>query len=197
MSLLNIVCKKGNIIIPSELPIVGVIENTEKNFFGKYSDLYGKNILCIGFSEEELDLYVFKYNPNKVTVLTKWVDHVDAEIKKCDFMIGDICEKTLFTDDQFDMVLTLSVLEHLMDLEGAFCEMQRIVRIGGEMLHFFGPSWSCAYGHHLYANPDSPLLNFSLWQMPAHIHLLYSRDEIKSYYLMHGFSEEVANTVLH
>jgi SAM-dependent methyltransferase len=182
---------------PSELPIVGEISNTNKDFYGKYSDLSGKNILCIGFSQEELDLYVYKYQPSKVTVLTKWADHVDAEIKNCEFIIGDITEKTPFRDGQFDAILSLSVLEHLTPLQSAFHEMSRIVRNGGEMLHMFGPSWSCAYGHHIYANPNIALLNFSLWQMPAHIHLLCSRDEIKTHYLKSGLSEKDVTSVYH
>jgi hypothetical protein len=43
---------------PSELPIVGAITNTDKYTYGTYSDLSGKKIMCIGFSQEELDLYV-------------------------------------------------------------------------------------------------------------------------------------------
>jgi SAM-dependent methyltransferase len=182
---------------PSELPIVGEISNTNKDIYGKYSDLSGKNILCIGFSQQELDLYVTKYQPSRVTALTKWADHVDAKIKNCEFIIGDITEKTPFLDGQFDSILTLSVLEHLTPLQRAFREMSRIVRNGGEMLHMFGPSWSCAYGHHIYANPNIALLNFSLWQMPAHIHLLCSRDEIREYYLEYGFSEEDVDSVFH
>lgn len=112
-------------------------------------------------------------------------------------IIGDITEKTPFLDNQFDAVLSLSVLEHLTNLEGAFYEMSRIVRNGGEMLHMFGPSWSCAYGHHIYENPNIALLNFSLWQMPAHIHLLCTKDEIKAHYLQCGLSETDVNSVFH
>jgi SAM-dependent methyltransferase len=142
-------------------------------------------------------LYVYKYQPSKVTVLTKWADHVDAKIKNCEFIIGDITEKTPFLDGQFDAVLSLSVLEHLTPLQSAFHEMSRIVRNGGEMLHMFGPSWSCAYGHHIYANPNIALLNFSMWQMPAHIHLLCSKDEIKTHYLQSGLSDKDINSVYH
>lgn len=100
-------------------------------------------------------------------------------------------------DDQFDAVLTISVLKHLGDLEEAFYEITRIVRNGGEMLHIFGPSWSFAYGHHIYANPNIALLNFSLWQTPAHIHLLCSKNEIEAYYLQCGLSNQDVSTALH
>jgi SAM-dependent methyltransferase len=141
--------------------------------------------------------YIYKYQPSKVTVLTKWADHIDAKIKNCEFIVGDITEQTPFLDNQFDAVLSLSVLEHLTNLPKAFNEMSRIVKNDGEMLHMFGPSWSCAYGHHIYANPNMALLNFSMWKMPAHMHLLCSRNEIKEYYLECGFSDEDIKSVFH
>lgn len=55
---------------PYDLPVVGVISNTNKDFFGKFGELSDKKILCIGFSQDELALYVSKYRPSKVTVLT-------------------------------------------------------------------------------------------------------------------------------
>lgn len=94
-------------------------------------------------------------------------------------------------------MLTLSVLEHLADLDAAFLEMSRVLRHNGEMLHMFGPAWSCAYGHHIYADANMPLLNFSMWQMPAHIHLLCSKKRIFDYYLESGLGERVASAALH
>jgi hypothetical protein len=85
----------------------------------------------------------------------------------------------------------------LSDLHGAFDEMSRLLRNGGEMLHMFGPAWSCAYGHHIYQDPRDPLLNFSLWQMPAHIHLLCSRQEIVDYYRDVGYPDEAGQAALH
>jgi hypothetical protein len=60
----------------------------------------------------------------------------------------------------------------------------------------FGPAWSCAYGHHLYANPEDPNLNFVRWQLPAHIHLLCSHDEICRWYRLLGYGDNVCRTVL-
>jgi SAM-dependent methyltransferase len=179
-----------------DLPIVGLISNTDKDFFGKFSQLFNKKILLIGFSEEEAIDLVEKYHPKEITMLTKWADHKDAEVSRYKLTIGDICKKTSFDENQFDSVLTLSVLEHLDNLSGAVNEMSRICVPGGEMLHMFGPAWSCAYGHHIYAKADDPLLNFSLWQMPAHLHLLCSKDEIYDYYC-NARDEESARAVLH
>src|SRR5207249_11402979 len=155
------------------------------------TDLSGKRLLCIGFSEDEVQQYVARYGPARITMLTNWVDHADARITSFPLVIGDITRKTEFTDNSFDAILTLSVLEHLGDLRTAFKEMVRLVKRGGEMLHMFGPAWSCAYGHHIYADPADPLLNFSLWDMPAHMHLLCSRDEITHFYREHVYSDSI------
>jgi SAM-dependent methyltransferase len=184
-------------IDPRKLPRVGVISNTEKDFFGKVAELSGKSVLCVGFSEEEVEMYVERYNPKRIVLLTNWSDHVDAKILRYPLVIGDITVKTDFSDDEFDAVLTLSVLEHLSDLHGAFAEMTRIVKSGGDLIHMFGPAWSSAYGHHLYCNPNEALLNFSRWDMPAHIHLLCTHDQIAAFYLDHGFPLSVADEVLH
>jgi SAM-dependent methyltransferase len=188
---------KDSNVKPSELPTVGPISNPVHDFYNEYSSLAGKRLLCIGFSEDEVQRYVARYDPGNITMLTKWVDHADASIKRYPLVVGDITARTHFADDSFDAVLTLSVLEHLSDLRSAFKEMVRLVRRGGEMLHMFGPAWSCAYGHHIYADPADPLLNFSLWRMPAHMHLLSSHDEIKQFYRGLGYSESVGETVLH
>lgn len=180
-----------------DLPQVGVISNSEKDFYGSFTNLKDKNVLLIGFSEAEMEIYVEKYGPAKITALTNWADHVDAKVAKCPLVIGDITKRTQFEDNSFDSVLTLSVLEHLSDLPGAFHEMTRIINNGGEMIHMFGPAWSCAYGHHMYENPDDPLLNFSLWKMPAHMHLLCSRDEIVKYYVDMGYSETAGHAAIH
>jgi hypothetical protein len=57
------------------------------------------------------------------------------------------------------------VLEHLSDLRGAFDEMSRVLRNGGEMLLCSGRLVLRLWASHLRGSGDA-LLNFSLWQMP-------------------------------
>jgi SAM-dependent methyltransferase len=180
-----------------DLPLVGAVSNAEKDFFGTFTRLAGKNVLCIGFSAEEINNLVEKYNPAKITILTNWSDHHDAKVKRFPLVIGDITKRTEFRDNCFDGVLTLSVLEHLLDLNGAFDEMTRVLKNGGEMLHMFGPAWSCAYGHHIYENPHDKLLNFSHWQMPAHMHLLCGHKEIINYYIEMGYPESAGYAAIY
>jgi SAM-dependent methyltransferase len=182
---------------PSELPMVGTITNPDKDIYGRFTNLENKKLLCIGFSELEIDSLIKVYNPKSITVLTNWEDHVDARIAKYPIVIGDITRRTKFEEDSFDVICTLSVLEHLCDLPGAFDEMSRILRNEGEMVHMFGPVWSSAYGHHIYENPKDPLLNFSKWKMPAHMHLLCNRDEIIKYYVRKGYPQSAGLAALH
>ncbi len=182
---------------PRDLPAVGVLSNCGGHgFFGEYTNLEGKRLLCIGFAEDEFTNYVAKYGPASITLLTNWAEHKDAQIETYPLVVGDITRRTRFEDSEFDAILTLSVLEHLSDLRSAFQEMTRLVKPRGEMLHMFGPAWSCAYGHHLYMDATDPNLNFALWQMPAHMHLLCSVEEIRNHYRELGYIEDTIDWVI-
>lgn len=185
---------------PNTLVSPGIIYNGEKDYIGMWNHITSiekMRILCIGYSQAEIDEYVAKYKPLQITSLTNWVDHKDARFSKYNLVVGDITKKTNFNDNEFDAILTLSVMEHLSDVKAAMRELSRILKPKGYCFIFFGPAWSCAYGHHIYANPDDELLNFSMWKMPSHIHLLCSRKEIKDFYLSNGYSENQCASVFH
>jgi SAM-dependent methyltransferase len=50
----------------------------------------------------------------------------------------------------FDLVLSISTLEHALDVDAVLSEMARVLRPGGLALLMFEPIWSCSYGHHLH-----------------------------------------------
>jgi SAM-dependent methyltransferase len=72
-----------------------------------------------------------------------------------------------FADASFDAVLSTNVFEHVMDLDLAFREIQRVLRPGGSLLTRFGPLFYSPHGYHLY------------WacQVP-YAHLLFGLDAI-------------------
>ena len=187
----------GAIMNAFDLPIVGRPHNTDMDYIPHMTDISGKRVLCIGYNEAEIDELVAKYDPVSIDVLTNWVEHRDAQVSKFPLTIGDITNITPYDDDNFDTILTLSVLEHLIGFRKACEEMRRIVRKNGEILHYFGPAWSSPYGHHCYAKPGDRLLDFCQWTLPAHIHLLCSRAEIVDYFLVNGYDLEDANNALH
>jgi SAM-dependent methyltransferase len=54
------------------------------------------------------------------------------------------------SSDTFDLVLSLSTLEHVLDLDAVLSEIGRVLRVGGEALLTFEPVWSSPDGHHLH-----------------------------------------------
>ena len=185
---------------PDRLPRVGVIANAGHDLlrtFSAHASITGQRVLCVGYSEPELAELVEPYRPAEIVCLTNWADHADAKISRHRVVIGDLCRRTDFVDGSFDAVLLVSVLEHLTDVPAAFAEVRRLLRPRGHVGLLFGPAWSCAYGHHLYADPGDPNLSFVAWTLPAHMHLLCDRDEIRAWYRRQGYADDVGDTVLH
>lgn len=179
-----------------DLPYLGPIENPlDGDLFGQWSNLAGMNLLCLGLSEAQVDKFIAPHAPESVTLLTYWAEHIDAQSASYPLILGDITERSDFDNGQFDAVLTMSVLEHVSDLGAAFNEMARIVRPGGEMIHFFGPAWSSAYGHHSCGPGDDPNLVFFKWQMPAHMHLLWREVDVCDHIERLGYSRETGQSL--
>lgn len=184
---------------PDLLPRVGVIANATHDvlrLFAPYTAIAGRRVLCVGYNEGELATLVEPYAPAEIVCLTNWADHADARVARHRMVVGDVCGRTPFADGEFDAVLLLSVLEHLHDVDAAFTEVGRILAPRGHAALLFGPAWSSAYGHHLYADPGDPNLAFTSWSLPAHIHLLCDRDEIAAWYRRQGYGDGVVATVL-
>jgi SAM-dependent methyltransferase len=185
---------------PRLLPVIQIPTNTDKDIVFKFKHLNsikGKKCLCIGYSSGEIKEYIEKYKPKEIVCLTLWTDHNDANIDNFKLIIGDITKKTPFDNNEFDAVVTLSLLEHISSLGKAFSEIKRILKPDGFFYSFFGPAWSSSVGHHIYAKPGDPLLDFTQWKMPGHVHLLSSEPEIVEFYKQHGYSEDQCNEVLH
>jgi SAM-dependent methyltransferase len=185
---------------PELLPRPGMLLNARKDYLSAnthFASISGKEVLCIGYSEAEIDEYVLPQNPGAITALTLWANHQDARVTKYPLVIGDITQRTEFRDSSFDAVLTLSVLEHMTPLPAGVREIYRILKPGGHFYALFGPAWSSPYGHHIYERAGDPLLDFTCWQMPAHMHLLCSPEEIMHFYAEHGYGESGGHAALH
>lgn len=72
-----------------------------------------------------------------------------------DFGVGDITTRTVYNDDFFSAVYSLSVLEHIVDIPAAFAEMYRILKPGGVMVHRYDPFFHIS-GAHSHGTLDSP-----------------------------------------
>lgn len=185
---------------PELLPVIHQPENTDKDVVKRFQHLNGiegKKCLCIGYTSEEIDEYIKKYKPEEIVCLTLWTDHNDAKIDGFELIIGDITKTTPFADNEFDAIITLSLLEHVSSLKDAFTEIRRILKPDGFFYSYFGPCWSSCVGHHIYAKPGDPLLDFTQWKLPSHIHLLSSEPEIMSFYKKKGCSDIQCNEALY
>lgn len=65
------------------------------------------------------------------------------------FLCGDVTRRTDLDDGAFDLIVSESVIEHLLDLPAALAEMARLLRPGGRMVHIYLPFLSPLGGHSL------------------------------------------------
>lgn len=104
---------------PCDLPLLGPITNTDKHYLTRFKDIIpseGRKVLCVGYSEQEIDDYVAAHNPSEVTMSTYRAGHTDSVSTKYRLAFGDITKSTIFEPDA---VLTFSVFEHLSNIDGA------------------------------------------------------------------------------
>jgi SAM-dependent methyltransferase len=86
-----------------------------------------------------------------------------------EYHAGDITRRTSFDDESFDIVYSLSTIEHISNLGSAFEEMFRLLKPGGFVLHSYDPYFHPVGGHSL-GILDSP------W---AHVRV--SKEELINY----------------
>jgi SAM-dependent methyltransferase len=63
-------------------------------------------------------------------------------------------------DGYFDAVISINVFEHIHALHVALNEINRVLRPGGHLGVLFGPLWSSAQGHHLWAKVGEDVVSF-------------------------------------
>jgi SAM-dependent methyltransferase len=85
-------------------------------------------------------------------------------------------------DNSVDGIFSIATLEHVLDLPGLLRECLRILRPGGIFYTDFGPIWSCAVGHHVFAKSGDKEARF--WKsgrnpVPDYAHLLLNEDEMR------------------
>ena len=86
--------------------------------------------------------------------------------------------KTSFKDNQFDLIISIAAFEHIPNLDQALTEMHRILKSGSLIYTKFGPTWSGAWGHHLWTqNNNNPCTYFNTF-LPPYCHPLITEDEL-------------------
>ena len=76
-----------------------------------------------------------------------------------------------FDDESFDAVVSISVMEHVVDKRECFYEIRRVLKPGGHAMHLFPAKWYLPREPHIYvplANYGGPFrsrLWFALWAL--------------------------------
>jgi SAM-dependent methyltransferase len=79
-------------------------------------------------------------------------------------------------DGGFDAVVSITALEHIINLSPALRNCHRVLKPGGLFYSYHGPVWSGAYGHHIWVDRE---LNFTRpGSVPPFGHLLRSPPEM-------------------
>lgn len=87
-----------------------------------------------------------------------------------------------FKNASFDAVVSVATLEHVNGLDEFFAEVARVLTPGGVFYTSFGPLWSSARGHHVFARHGAKEARF--WKagrnpIPDHAHLLMTPEELR------------------
>jgi len=105
----------------------------------------------LGFEAHAVDYY---FNDTvKETLRHEYIKKLTNS--NVNFYVGDITKRIIFNNNQFDLVYSNSVIEHILDLNGAFSEIYRILKPGGLSVHYYGSFLFPAGGHSL-GTLDSP-----------------------------------------
>ena len=109
-------------------------------------------------------------------------------------------ESLPIADASIDAVISIATLEHVADVRAFLDEVNRVLRPGGIFYTDFGPIWSCAVGHHVFAQVAGKEARF--WKegrnpIPDYYHLTMSRLELKDFLSEGPCDERLIPPILH
>jgi SAM-dependent methyltransferase len=154
---------------------------TLRNVEACCGSLDGKSVLEIGCdSEGEFLKYLSSQRrlPEVVGVNPCLV----RDVKTSGYSLLKADARTLpFADNSFDFIVSISVFEHVQNLDVALAEMYRVLRPGGYVFTEFGPIWSAVWGHHLWFYHGDTVRDWRNTPLPPYAHLLMSESELRSW----------------
>lgn len=104
-----------------------------------------------------------------------------------------------FHDGSFDAVLSVATLEHMNGIKAFLWQVARVLRPKGLFFTSFGPIWSSAKGHHVYAK--SGLKEARFWKpgrnpIPDYAHLLMTPEDMRKFLNEGPCCEELIDPII-
>jgi SAM-dependent methyltransferase len=119
----------------------------------------GCRMLDFGCGQGNLvrELVARGFDAHGVDVKPFWTDNLDGRL-------STIAHAYRFPhdDESFDVVMSTSVFEHVLDYEQALREIHRVTRRGGASLHLFPGPWALPVEPHMYV-PLASVVHHRWW----------------------------------
>ena len=176
-----------NSLFASKQFTINHLASYQRNPTKEFLRVIGKNvgsILEIGsdvdlnvanYISERLDCPFYALNPDpKVLQATKVSDRIEV--------LNESGNKIPMDDCSAGAVISLATFEHVLDVPGLLEEVHRVLEPGGYFYADFGPLWTCAVGHHVYAKAAGKEARF--WKpsrnpVPDFLHLVADEKEME------------------
>ncbi len=107
-------------------------------------DFYGYKAKSASL-QENASIFLIEVDKN-ISQIRKNLSHLFKHSENVSFFDDDICQSKL-KNEQFDLILSWDVLEHISDSESAFKEMYRMLKPGGFAIHEYNPFFCLNGGH--------------------------------------------------
>jgi SAM-dependent methyltransferase len=125
----------------------------------------GCRILDFGCGRGDLvrELVDRGFDAHGVDVKTFWPDDLGGRLSTI-----AAAYRFPYDDEAFDVVMSTSVFEHVLDYEQAFGEIHRVTKHGGDSLHLFPGPWALPVEPHMYVPLASVIHNrwwLGLWAL--------------------------------
>jgi ubiquinone/menaquinone biosynthesis C-methylase UbiE len=106
-----------------------------------------------------------------------------------------------FADNSFDGIFSIATMEHVNGLGLFLNEVNRVLKPKGFFYAKFGPLWSCAIGHHVYAVSGGGDKEVRFWKagrnpVPDYAHLYMKDDELRRYLDEGPCSKDLINPII-
>lgn len=100
-----------------------------------------------------------------------------------------------FTESSIDLIVSISVLEHVRDLDEVLDEAIRVLVPGGYFYAEFGPIWSAIWGHHLWFYHGGEVVDWRTHPLPPYGHLLMTPVEMRAWCAERFQNHELASMI--